>query len=121
MDAGKLNRRIRIQSRRSTKDDYGQQVNTWVDQFNLWANIRPVSRREDFERVDAMELRSQLTHTVCVRYNINLMPPMKADSWRILYPTPAGDRYLNIKQARDLDEAHVWIVFECVEGSETGD
>ena len=121
MDAGQFNRRIHIQARKSTKDDYGQQIDSWVTEFVVWANIRPVSRKEEFERVDAMELRSRLTHTVCVRYNVAMMPPMKADAWRILYPTAAGDRYLNIQQARDLNEAHQYIVFECIEGSETGD
>lgn len=40
MQAGKLNRRITLQSRTATQDAAGQPVETWSDVANVWAEIR---------------------------------------------------------------------------------
>ena len=113
MDIGRLDKRITLQSRSATLDDYGQQINSWSDQGTVWANIKPVSGRE---KLKAGQVDSILSHTVAIRYNANFMPPRTVDAWRIVY----GTRYFNIIAAMDVDEAHQYIIFDCTEGSIDG-
>ena len=113
MDPGRLDKRVTIQSRSTSLDAYGQQVDTWVDVLGCWANIRPIGGSE---RLQAKAVESQLTHTVAVRYNPLLMPPTTVDGYRLLY----GSRIFNIKAGRDLDEAQHWIILDCTEGTLNG-
>ena len=118
MNPGDLNKRIKIQMRNPASDDYGQPVNEWIPEFEVWANIRPVGGNE---RLIAMSLQTMQTHTVAVRYQPGMMPPKNLNALRILYETPECERIFNIIGARDLDEKHQFVVFDCVEGSENGD
>ncbi len=113
MDIGKLDKRITLQSRSATLDDYGQQINSWSDVATVWANIRPVSGRE---KMKAMQVDSILSHTVAVRYSATFMPPRTVDAWRIVY----NGRCFTIIAAMDLDEAGKYIIFDCTEGSIDG-
>ena len=117
MDIGKLDKRITLQIRSATLDDYGQELNSWSDFATVWANVKPVSGRE---KLRAMAIESVLTHTVAIRYDVRFMPPKVVDAWRIRYVTPAGVRIFNINAAQDLDEARKHIIFDCTEDSETG-
>jgi SPP1 family predicted phage head-tail adaptor len=117
MDIGKLNKRITLQSRSATLDDYGQELNTWLDVATVWANVKPISGRE---KLRSMAIESELTHTVSIRYRLNFMPPKTVDAWRINYTTPAGVRIFNITSARDVDEERKYIIFDCTEGNEVG-
>jgi len=117
MDIGKLDKRITLQVRSATLDDYGQELNVWSNLATVWANIKPIGGRE---KMRAMAVESTLTHTVAVRYDVRFMPPTKVDAYRISYTTPAGARIFNIVAARDVDEARKHIIFDCTEGSETG-
>jgi SPP1 family predicted phage head-tail adaptor len=110
---GQLNRRITVQTRSATLDAYGQQLNSWATLLTVWANIRPIGGNE---KLRAMAMASQLSHTVLVRYNPAFMPPTTADAWRILY----GSRVFNIQAARNVDEANQWIIFDCTEGTLDG-
>lgn len=114
MFAGQLRHPITVQSRTSTLDDYGQKVNTWSTVAATRADIRPVGGRE---QVAGMEMRVKLTHTVAVRYQSALVPPLDASTWRILF----GTRVLNIVNSRNLEEKNRWIIFECEEGSRDGE
>lgn len=117
MEIGRLNKRITVQRRSATKDDYGQEQNSWSAVATVWANIKPIGGRE---KLRAMAIESELSHTIAVRYNAALMPPTQADAMRIFYSTPTGDRIFNITAARDVDEARRHIIFDCVEGSLDG-
>lgn len=114
---GKLDRRITVQRRVTTTDDYGQELNSWTDIATVWANIRPIGGRE---RLAAMAIESTLTHTVAVRYQAQFMPPVQAGAWRIQYVTPVGTRIFGITSGRDLDEGRRHIVFDCTEGNPVG-
>ena len=39
MNPGKMDRRVTIQTRTLTKDTTGARVETWVDSFNVWAEL----------------------------------------------------------------------------------
>jgi SPP1 family predicted phage head-tail adaptor len=112
-DPGRLDQKVTIQTRSASLDAYGQQVNTWSDLLTVWANLRPLGGSE---KLRALAMASQLSHTVLVRYNPAFMPPTTADAWRIKF----GTRYFNIQAARNVDEANHWIIFDCTEGSNDG-
>jgi len=117
MDAGRLDKRITFQRRSAVKDDYGQQLDAWSEVATVWANVKPIGGRE---KLRAMAIESELTHTVAVRYTASLLPPIAAAAMRISYQTPTGTRLLNITAARDLDEERRFIIFDCTEGSLDG-
>lgn len=114
MHANKCRHLITIQRRSATLDDYGQKVSAWSTVATTRANIRPVGGRE---KVSGMEMMATLTHTVAVRYQAALVPPLEASTWRIMF----GTRILNIITSRNLEEKNRWIVFECEEGSLDGE
>jgi SPP1 family predicted phage head-tail adaptor len=114
VDIGRLDKRITLQKRTTTLDDFGQQAHVWSEVATVWASIHPIGGRE---RLRAFAVESTLTHTVAVRYRRDFMPPTEVDAWRIAY----GDRIFNITAARDVEEAHRWIVFDCTEGSLDGE
>lgn len=114
MFAGQLRHAITVQRRTSTQDDYGQKVNTWSAVATVKADIRPVGGRE---QKAAMEMMAKLTHTVAVRFQTALVPPLEASAWRVLF----GTRVLNIVNSRNLEEKNRWIIFECEEGSRDGE
>jgi len=125
MDIGKLDKRITLQVRSATLDDYGQELNSWTNLATVWANIKPIGGREvlrqyDLEKVRPFGKEANLTHTVAVRYDVRFMPPTKVDAYRISYTTPAGARIFDILAARDLDEDRRYIIFDCAEGNEVG-
>jgi SPP1 family predicted phage head-tail adaptor len=113
MDIGRFDKRITIQKRSATLDDYGQEINSWSDVATVWANVKPISGRE---KLKAGQVDSILTHTVAVRYNPAFMPPRTVDAWRIVY----DGRYFNITASMDMDEASKYIIFDCTEGSIDG-
>lgn len=115
MQIGRLDKRITIQQRVTTKDTYGQELDSWTDIGTVWANIRYIGGREKLRSgvVDA-----NLNVTIMVRYYEQLMPPKTADAWRIVYTTREGTRYLAVVGARDIDENREYIIFDCTDGSE---
>lgn len=113
MNIGRLNRRITLQARGAGFDDYGQPSEAWADVATLWASIKPIGGRE---KLRAMVVDVQTSQTVLIRYNADYLPATKVSGWRIKYQ----DRYLSITGAIDLEEAHKYIVFDCIEGADNG-
>lgn len=46
MNPGRLDRRIILQGRTLTQDDYGGRVETWLDLVSVWAELLPESASE---------------------------------------------------------------------------
>lgn len=112
--AGKLRHRISIEAPNAGRDDFGQITEAaWATLATVWADIRPIGGRE---KLRAEAIGATLTHTVAVRYQSILMPPLQACGWRIRY----GARMLNITAARNHEERNQWIIFDCEEGSLDG-
>jgi SPP1 family predicted phage head-tail adaptor len=74
MNAGKLNRRARLQAQKQVQDDAGQLVDTWVDVAPVWANISDISGRE-FLSADAVQNAAQTKITI--RYRAGVTPAMR--------------------------------------------
>lgn len=115
IDIGKLDKRVTIQSRSETLDDFGQPIVAWVDIGTVWASIKYIGGREKLRSgvVDA-----NLNVTIAVRYAEALMPPTQADGWRIVYQAREGVRNFSIVGSRDVDEKHEFIIFDCTDGAE---
>lgn len=113
LHAGRLNNLVKIQKRTGAKDAYGQETERWTDIAEVWANIKPISGREQMR---FGTLGTTLTHTVATHYRNDLDLPMQAGAWRIQY----GSRMLNINSCFSLDEAHQWLIFNCTEGAING-
>ena len=46
MQAGKLNKRVKIQGHTETIDEYGYAVKDWTDLATVWAHVKNVNGRE---------------------------------------------------------------------------
>ncbi len=107
MQAGRLNRRVTLQSPSQSVDELGQPIPGWTDVATLWAAIRPMGSNE---RLAASQMQSGQTHVLTVRHTGSLAAATGA--WRIVY----GARTFGIVGLpRNPDEAGRWLVFDCVE------
>ncbi len=100
MKIGELNRRITFQSLIAVA---GEGVTTWIDQFSVWAAIKPMvgNRRYLAQQIDA-----RISGTVIVRYRADIIPSM-----RIKY----GTRYFEIISVRNPDEANEMLEIDYAE------
>lgn len=48
MKAGRLDRRIRVQRKAATQNEFGEPVYTWSDYLTVWAQAKPISGAETF-------------------------------------------------------------------------
>jgi SPP1 family predicted phage head-tail adaptor len=113
MRAGVLRHRITIQSRSSGRDALGGQVPTWSDVATVWADVQPLSGRE---LLAAQANKSELTHTVTIRYQSQFSDPKVMAAMRILYAA----RIFNIHASIDPDERHIALELACGEGLNDG-
>ena len=113
MRAGEFRHRITLQQRTPSQDALGGQLPTWSDVATIWADIEPLSARA---LMAAQANRSELTHTVTIRYQARFADPLYMATLRILY----GKRVLNINGAIDAGERHKSIELPCSEGLNNG-
>jgi len=113
MRAGDLRRRVTLQSRSTTQDAYGGQVNTWSDLVVMWADIAALTGRE-LEAAKAVQ--TEVTHHVTVRYQSIFADPKAVAAMRIVY----NNRYFNIHACLNVDERNREINLLCSEGMNEG-
>ena len=83
MRAGKLDRRIRIESKSATLDSYGQEVISWVLVDEVWAEIMP---KRGNEVMASMQTTPESTTIFRIRYL-----PAVNENCRIVYRSEAYD------------------------------
>lgn len=72
MEAGKLDRKITIQSFTASQSSYGEPVQTWSDyKVNIWARVEPLSMRESFF---AQQVGSVATTKFTIRFFTGIEP-----------------------------------------------
>lgn len=108
MRPGELRRQVQIQQRNSTQDSFGQRVQTWATVATTWADIQPLSGRE---LETAQAVRSEVTHTVVIRYRPGVTAAM-----RVVYQ----GRYFNVLSVIDVDTRHKVMQLLCSEGLNDG-
>ena len=95
INAGELNHRIDIQSVTDTPDEQGANVQTWATVKTRWAKVEPLSGRELY---NAQQVKSDVTHKICIRYYEGLTANMRF-KW--------GDRIFNISSLINPDSQRV--------------
>ncbi|MFZ6755761.1 phage head closure protein [Undibacterium sp. Ji50W] len=113
MSIGSRRKRVTLQNRSATLDEFGQRLNTWVDVATVWAAIEPISGNE---RLHGLQVNSEISSKVETRYRPEFADPTVIDNWRLLY----GTRKLNIKATLNEDERNRLISFLCSEGLNDG-
>ena len=74
MQAGKLNKRIIIQSLTITQSASGGVIETWADFATRWASIEPLRGREYFE---AKKENAEVETRIRLRYTSGVLPNMR--------------------------------------------
>lgn len=106
IDAGQLNRRVKIEKKTLATDAYGDEAqNVWSEVCTVWGQVTPVSAREFWE---AQAAHGELTHKITIRYRSDVSAEMRCVvEGRVLDltapPVDYGDehRYLVLK-CRDV-------------------
>lgn len=103
MRSGKLRKRVYLQQPCGVANDYGEPVVTWVTYATVWADIEPLSGRD---QILAQQSSSPHTYKITIRYikHIN-------GSHRILY----GTRIFEINSVINWEERNVYLELQCTE------
>ena len=65
MRSGKLNRRITIQKLSVAKNEYGEDIESWINFRTLWAHVEPLRGREYWQ---AKQVVGEVTGRITIRY-----------------------------------------------------
>jgi SPP1 family predicted phage head-tail adaptor len=118
MQAGKLRHKITVQENRpvqdelgrAQRDDYGAQIDNWVDLWTCRASMEPLSGREYFA---SAQIQAEQVTRFRIRYpRFQIWPGM-----RVKYRDPvlAADRYFDIQAAINQNERNIELWLMCVE------
>lgn len=111
--AGRLSKRIQIQSRSSTRDSLGEPTLVWTDIASVWADVQPLTGRE---LESARRLSSEVTHLITVRYRAIFSDTRVVAGYRTLLE----GRIFSIHACLDEDGAGVLINLFASEGTHDG-
>lgn len=106
MSAGQLRHYIRIRIPADVDDGEGGQAVTWRNGPTLWANIEPVSAREQSL---AGAVQTIATHRISIRYDARV-----TGARRLARIKPSGPE-LQILGVRDPDGRQWWMEVDCAE------
>ena len=101
--AGRLDKRVTLQSATSARDGHGQAVETWSDVATVWAAVEPIRGREFFA---AQQVSAETTHRVTMRWRSGVSP-----KWRVVF----GGRTFRIESVINVREKNERIELMCVE------
>lgn len=113
MRAGDTRRRITIQQRSTAQDSAGGQVNTWTDVMTVWAKIEPLSGRE---LMTAQSVKSEVTHTITLRYQALFADPTEVATLRGVY----NGRVFNFHASMNIEERNREVQIPASEGMNNG-
>lgn len=108
MRAGRMRHQVVLQSPTGSRDSVGERTTTWTDVATVWANIRPLTGREQFL---ASQREASTSHIVEIRYSTDVST-IDA-SWRVKY----GTRLLVLDgDPINVEERGIQLNLPCVEG-----
>lgn len=102
MRVTRLNHRITFQRLTTIQGEYGPEEG-WENLNTVWADIKPITGKTFFS---AMQINSEITHQVFIRYTKGISPSM-----RILYQ----GRLFEILYVMNYDEGNETIQMLCKE------
>ncbi len=111
--AGQLSRRLRIQSRSTVQDSFGQPQLIWTDLATVWADIQPLTGRE---LESAQRMASEVTHQITVRFQPIFSDTRVVAGYRALY----RGRIFNIQACMNEDERNAVVTLLASEGLNDG-
>ena len=101
--AGRLNKRVTLQSATLARDGHGQAIETWSNVATVWAAIEPIRGREYFA---AQQVSAETTHRVTIRHRSGVSP-----QWRVVF----GSRTFRIESVINPLEKNERLELMCVE------
>lgn len=107
LNAGRLDKRVTVQSSVFSDDGAGGQSIAWLDVATVWASIDTGSGREFMA---AQQLLPELTHLVTIRYRDDVTAAN-----RLIYLSRGNTRVLTIQSKIDPLERHEQLVLSCKE------
>lgn len=110
MEAGKLNRRVTLQSASESRDAFGAPALTWSNEATVWANVEPYNPAE-YEIGPVMAAKNM--YKVITRYRSDIVP---TTDWRIQHVNRAGaTQVFDIEAVQEVDMMGVAWRFDCRE------
>jgi SPP1 family predicted phage head-tail adaptor len=103
LEAGRLNKRVTLQSHGITQDANGTPVEGWSDVATVWAAVEPLSGREFFA---AAQVQAEQMQRITIRYRAGIDTAMRV-AW-------AG-RLFDITAVIDWRERHEFLQLMCRE------
>ena len=103
---GKLNKRITLQSKTTTRDAMGGMVETWTDVATIWAAVWPTSAKT---KIQAESTTMIATHRIRIRYRTSI-----DSTYRVKFKT----RYFSIDSITNPNEHNEWLDLICREVGE---
>ncbi len=94
MQSGKLRKRVTIQERTETKNNFAEAVEGFAAVGSAWASITPMTGKEPYS---ADKPSPDVTHEIRLRYNPGLLI---TPAHRLL----CGARIFDVKSVRNVDE-----------------
>lgn len=104
MQAGKLRKRVVIQTSAVTADSFGEPTATWTSAATVWASVEPLNGRE---LLRAQEVNAEVTVRVTMRYNT-----YASQTARLLV---GGSRLLDINSLINHEERNEELELLCSE------
>jgi len=101
---GRLRHRVVLQRRSEAADMGGGVALSWVDVAELWAAVTPLAGSES---VQAMRLQPLQNFLIRLRFRDDITPEN-----RLLF----GQRVLNIRSVKNVNERSQWLECRCEEG-----
>lgn len=106
MEAGRLNKRVKLQQPVKNQDDYGEMEVSYSTYATVWASIEPLQGRE---LEHAHQISAETNHRVTIRYGI--YPADVASEHRVIY----GERTFEITSVINPGERNEKLILMCKE------
>ena len=103
MRAGRLHKKILIESVSEVRDSRGETTQTWSTTITTRAAIAPLRGREYFE---AHQENREVTHKIIIRYQSGITPKMRINF---------NGRYFDIESIINVEERNRELNLMCVE------
>lgn len=109
MQAGRLNRRIQIQSQTTTQDEFGQPRQEWSTAYSCWASIDVQASQLLYSTA---EFVSKVTHRITCRWTSSVVI---AANQRIVYTEAGVAHTYTIEAVLNDKQANKQIIMLCYE------
>ena len=110
MRVGQLRHRVRLQRPGGARDAVGARITTWTDVGVVWAQVEPLSGRDEMV---AAQRQASTSHKVTIRYS-SAVAGVAAD-WRVVF----GERILVVDNIINPDERNEMLELFCTEDLRT--